>query len=147
MNQMIDLPKKLLLFTALLAVAALLPAAAASAAQPVQTRVIVTLVVPEATAGADPSTAISEATEALLATLPGGDYTVTNRYTVMPFVALTAGASTLSVLQQSSLVAAIERDGTVSAAPAPAKCKTVKASKKHRKAKTAKQCVAGQVAH
>jgi hypothetical protein len=79
----------------------------------------------------------------LLAALPGGDYTVTNRYEVLPFVALSAGPATLaslSVLQQSGLVVAIERDGTVNAASSTKKCKTVKRSKKSKKMKSAKKC-------
>lgn len=141
-----EFTKKLLLFTALLVAAALLPVSSASAAEPTQTRVIVTLAVP---AGAD-GAAISQATATLLATLPGGDYTVTNRYEVLPFVAVSAGPATLaalSVMQQSGLVVAIERDGTVNAASTTKKCKTVKRSKKGKKAKRAKKCSAAQVVH
>jgi hypothetical protein len=135
-------PKKLLLILALIAAAALLPVGNASAAAPANTRVIVTLAVAADADGA----AISAATDALLTTLPGGDYTVTNRYEVLPYVALSAGPNTLSVLQQSGLVAAIERDGTVTAASSMTKCKTVKA-RKGKKAKASKKCAAAPVVH
>ena len=144
-----EFTKKLLIFSALLVAAALLPVSAASAAQPAQTRVIVTLAIPAAAPGEDQSATISQATDALLALLPGGDYTVTNRYTVSPYVAIAAGPTTLTVLsamQHSGLVAAVERDVTVSAASGTKKCKTVKTSKKGKKAKSAK-CSSAPVIH
>jgi hypothetical protein len=137
-------PKKLFLLLSLLLAAVLLPVSSASASAAAKTRVIVTLAVP---AAADQSAAISQATDALLASLPGGDYTVTNRYTAVPYVAISAGPATLavlSVLQQSGLVAAIERDVTVTAASSGKKCKTVKASKK---GKRAKKCPAAPAVH
>ena len=138
-----ELTKKLLIFSALLVAAALLPVSAASAAQPKQTRVIVTL----ATAVDADGAAISQATDTLLAALPGGDYKVTNRYEFLPLVAISAGPATLavlSVLQHSGLVVAIERDGTVTAASSAKKCKTVKSSKK---ARSAKKCASVPAVH
>ncbi|MGH2905989.1 MAG: hypothetical protein ACRDKI_04380 [Solirubrobacterales bacterium] len=141
------LPKKLLLLTALLVAAALLPVTSANAAQPQRTDVIVTLALPAAVPGADQSAVIAQATDTLLALLPGGDYTVNDRYTVLPYLALSAGPITLSVLQHSGLVAAIELDGTVTAASSPKKCKTVKRSKHGKKGRAAKKCKASSVVH
>lgn len=146
-----DSPKKLFLLLALIVAAALLPVSSVSAADDnalvPQTRVIITLAVP---AAADQTAAISQATDALLAQLPGGDYKVTNRYTVLPYVAISAGPATLavlSVLQQNGLVAAVERDVTVTAASSKKKCKTVKGSKKGKRSKASKKCAAAQVIH
>lgn len=121
--------KKLLLITVIAAVCALLPASGASATPVAPQRVIVELALP-ANASAEQ---IASATDALLATLPVGGYTVTNRYTTLPYVGLSAGSLTLSVLQHSGLVAQVYRDEAVSAASKPAK--KCKASKKKGKKK------------
>jgi hypothetical protein len=131
--------KKLLLITVLAAAAALVPAAAANAAAAPagQQRLIVTLALP-----ANATTEqITSTTNSLLASLPAGDYTLNNTYSTLPYVALSAGPSALSVLQQSGLVAAIASDGVVSASSTATKCKTVKSSKKkHGKAAKKKKC-------
>ena len=115
--------QKFLLIGALLVVSALLPVAGASAAPTAanQTRVIVTLAVPQS--HPDASAAIAQTTDALLATLPAGDYTVINRPSVLPYLTLSTGASAMSVLRSSGLVAAIERDGTVSSSKVSGKGK------------------------
>lgn len=105
--------RKLLLAAAVLVLSSLLPVTSASAlpAAATQSRVIVKLALPpEADA-----TSIYQATDSLLAVLPVGDYTVVNRPSTLPYLTLSAGASAMSVLRSSSLVASIERDGTVSA--------------------------------
>ena len=125
-----EFTKKLLIFAALLVAAALLPASASAAKPLTQTRVIITLSV---SADAEQGAAISQATNTLLASLPGDDYKVTNRYEALPFVAISGGPATMAallVLKQSGLVVAIERDGTVNASSTVKKCKTVKRSKR-----------------
>ena len=129
--------KKALFVAAVMVIGSLLPVTAASAAPAdAQTRVIVTLATSDSAPGSD---AIATATDALLATLPSGDYTLINRPTSLPYLTLSAGASAMSVLQSSSLVASIESDGTVSKAAAAGeakkKCKRVK-----RKGKKVKVC-------
>jgi hypothetical protein len=123
--------KKLLLIALLAAVAAFLPAAGASAAAPAQQRVIAELnLAPGATAEQ-----ISAATDALLASLPAGSYSLNNRYSTLPYVALSAGSDALSVLQHSGLVANVYSDGVVTAASKPGKkCKKSKKSKHAKKA-------------
>lgn len=127
--------KKLLIITVLAAVAAIVPATANAAAAPTaQPRYIVTLAVaPTAT-----SVEITSATDLLLASLPAGDFILNNRYSTLPYVALSAGPSALSVLQQSGLVTAITSDGVVTAS-STTKCKTAKRSKKRKHGKAAKQ--------
>jgi hypothetical protein len=140
-----DSTNKLFLLIAVIVASVLLPVSSSVAATPVksaQVRVIVTLALPAQAPGSDTGAAISQATDSLLAQLPANDYTVTNRYAVMPFVGLLAGPTTrsvLSVLQSNGLVVAVERDKTVTTASA-SKCKTAKATKRGKKAKTAKKC-------
>lgn len=118
-------------------ICSLLPVTAASAAPAdAQTRVIVKL----ATSDSAPSSeSIAVATNALLASLPAGDFTLINRSTSIPYLTLSAGASAMSVLQSSSLVASIERDGTVSKAASASKTKT-KCKRVKRKGKKVKVC-------
>ena len=119
--------KKLLVISLIAAFAALLPAVGASAAAPEQQRVIAQLNLAE---GAS-SEQIAATTDALLGSLPAGSFTLNNRYSTLPYVALSAGPQALSVLQQSGLVASIYRDGVVTAASKkPKKCKH---GKKHAK--------------
>jgi hypothetical protein len=120
--------KKLLLIALLAAIAAILPAAGASAA-PQQQRVIAEL---NLASGATPEQ-ISAATDALLAALPAGSYSLNNRYSTLPYVAISAGQEALSVLQHSDLVAHVYSDGVVTAASTTKKskkCKTGKHAKK-----------------
>lgn len=119
--------KKLVLIALLAAFAVVLPATGATAA-PSEQRVIAELAMP---AGATPEQ-IASATDALLASLPVGTYTLNNRYSTLPYVALSAGPIALSVLQQSGLVAAVYSDGVVSA-DAKKKKKFKRAKKKHSK--------------
>lgn len=119
--------KKLVLIALISAFAVVLPATGAAAA-PEQQRVIAELALP---AGATPEQ-IASATDALLGSLPAGTYTLNNRYSTLPYVALSAGPIALSVLQQSGLVAAIHSDGVVSAASKPKK-KCKRGKKKHAK--------------
>ncbi|MBJ7354682.1 MAG: hypothetical protein JHC98_07645 [Thermoleophilaceae bacterium] len=124
--------KKLLAISLIAAFAALLPAVGASAAAPEQQRVIAQLNLAE---GASPEQ-IAATTDALLASLPAGSFNLNNRYSTLPYVALSAGPQALSVLQHSDLVASIYRDGVVSAAAKkPKKCKHAKKPSK----KTCKQ--------
>ncbi|MGH2958294.1 MAG: hypothetical protein ACRDKE_01710 [Solirubrobacterales bacterium] len=124
--------KKLLLISLIAAFAVFLPAAGASAAAPAQQRVIAQLNVP---ADAAPEQ-IAATTDALLGALPLGSFSVNNRYSTLPYVALSAGPLALSVLQQSGLVVAIYRDEVVTAASKPKKCKS---SKKKQAKKTCKK--------
>jgi hypothetical protein len=126
--------KKLLLIALIAAAAALLPAAGASAAAPQKQRVIAEL---NLAPGATPEQ-ISAATDALLASLPADSYSLNNRYSTLPYVALSAGSEALSVLKQSDLVANVYSDGVVSASSSAKKCKhgkhghhTNKTCKKH----------------
>jgi hypothetical protein len=129
--------KKLLVISLLAAFAAFLPAAGASAAEPAQQRVIAQLNLAE---GAAPEQ-IAATTDALLGALPAGSFSVNNRYSTLPYVALSAGPLALSVLQQSDLVVAIYRDGVVTAASKKTKkCKGAKKkSKKTCKKKSSTQ--------
>jgi hypothetical protein len=104
--------KKLLVITVFAAFAALLPAVGASAAAPEQQRVIAQLNLAE---GASPAQ-IAATTDALLGSLPADSFTLNNRYSTLPYVALSAGPQALSVLQHSDLVVTIYRDGVVTAA-------------------------------
>jgi hypothetical protein len=125
--------KKLLVISLLAAFAAFLPAVGASAAAPEQQRVIAQLNLAE---GASPEQ-IATTTDALLGSLPVGSFSVNNRYSTLPYVALSAGPLAQSVLQQSDLVVAVYRDEVVTAASKKSKkCKSAK--KKHSK-KTCKQ--------
>ncbi|MBI2692395.1 MAG: hypothetical protein HYX29_10690 [Solirubrobacterales bacterium] len=125
--------KKLLVISLLAAFAAILPAAGASAAEPAQQRVIAQLNLAE---GAAPEQ-ITATTDALLRALPNGSFSVNNRYSTLPYVALSAGPLALSVLQQSDLVVAIYRDWVVTAASQRTKkCNGAKKKKK----KTKKTC-------
>jgi hypothetical protein len=119
--------KKLLVISLIAAFAALLPAVGASAAAPEQQRFIAQLNLAE---GASPEQ-IAATTDALLASLPAGSYTLNNRYSTLPYVALSAGPLALSVLQQSDLVVSIYRDGVVTAASTGSK--KCKHAKKHAK--------------
>lgn len=127
--------KKLLVISLIAAFAALLPAVGASAAAPEQQRVIAQLNLVE---GASPEQ-IAATTDALLASLPADSFTLNNRYSTLPYVALSAGSQALSVLQHSDLVASIYRDGVVTAASKNSKkCKSAKKkSKKTCKKKSA----------
>lgn len=119
--------KKLLAISLIAAFAAILPAVGASAAVPEQQRVIAQLNLAE---GSSPEQ-IAATTDALLASLPAGSFTLNNRYSTLRYVALSAGPQALSVLQQSGLVAAIYRDGVVTAASKkPKNCKHGKHAKK-----------------
>ena len=125
--------KKLLAISLIAAFAAILPAVGASAAAPEQQRVIAQLNLAE---GASPEQ-IAATTDALLGSLPAGSFTLNNRYSTLPYVALSAGPQALSVLQQSGLVATIYRDEVVTAASSkPKKCKHGKHSKKTCKKKS-----------
>ena len=125
--------KKLLAISLIAAFAAILPAVGASAAAPEQQRVIAQLNLAE---GASPEQ-IAATTDALLGSLPAGSFTLNNRYSTLPYVALSAGPQALSVLQQSGLVASIYRDGVVTAASKKSKkCKHGKHSKKTCKKKS-----------
>lgn len=124
--------KKLLVISLIAAFAAILPAVGASAAAPEQQRVIAQLNLVE---GASPEQ-IAATTDALLASLPADSFTLNNRYSTLPYVALSAGSQALSVLQHSDLVASIYRDGVVTAASKKSKkCKSAKKKSK----KTCKQ--------
>jgi hypothetical protein len=124
--------KKLLAISLLAAFAAILPAVGASAAEPAQQRVIAQLNLAE---GATPEQ-IAATTDALLGSLPNGSFSANNRYSTLPYVALSAGLPALSVLQQSDLVVAVYRDGVVTAASKKSKkCKSAKKKSK----KTCKQ--------
>jgi hypothetical protein len=125
--------KKLLAIALIAAFAALLPAAGASAAAPTQQRYIAQLNLAE---GASPEQ-IAATTDALLGSLPAGSFNLNNRYSTLPYVALSAGPQALSVLQQSDLVVAIYRDGVVTAASTSKKCKHAKHAKKSCKVKSA----------
>lgn len=131
--------KKLVLIAVIAAFAALLPASGASAA-PAQERVIAQLNLAD---GASPEQ-IAAATDALLAQLPAGSYAVNNRYSTLPYVALSAGPQALSVLRQSGLVVAVYDDGVVSAATASKtknpKTKNPKSKKCKRGKKAKKTC-------
>jgi len=130
--------KKLLIISLIAAFAALLPAVGASAAAPEQQRFIAQLNLAE---GSSPEQ-IAATTDALLASLPAGSYTLNNRYSTLPYVALSASPLALSVLQQNGLVAAITSDGVVSASSVATKCKTAKSSKKKHAKAAKKKCVA-----
>lgn len=121
--------KKLVLIALVSALAAILPAAGASAAPATQARVIVEL---NAGLNATP-VQIASTTDAVLSTLPTGSFTVNNRYSTLPYVALSAGPTALSVLRASGLVVAIHDDEVVSAASKKKKCKAGKKSKKSKK--------------
>jgi hypothetical protein len=129
MTSVIRSVQKTLLIAALLVVGSLFTVTGADAATGSngQTRVIVTLAVPES--APDAQAAIAQTTDALLASLPVGDYTVVNRPTVLPYLTLSVGTSAMSVLQSSGLVASVERDATVSASSSKSKgarrCKKV----------------------
>jgi hypothetical protein len=120
--------KKLLVITVFAAFAAILPAVGASAAAPEEQRVIAQLNLVE---GASPAQ-IAATTDALLGSLPADSFTLNNRYSTLPYVALSAGPQALSVLQHSDLVASIYRDGVVTAAATkkPKNCKHGKHAKK-----------------
>ncbi|MGK2877314.1 MAG: hypothetical protein ACSLFF_01860 [Solirubrobacterales bacterium] len=119
--------KKLLIIALFAAFAAILPAAGASAAAPAQQRLIAQLNLAE---GATPEQ-ITATTDALLAALPAGSFSVSNRYSTLPYVALSAGPQALSVLRQSDLVAGVYSDGVVTAASKKSKeCKGVKKKSK-----------------
>jgi hypothetical protein len=120
--------KKLLLISLIAAFAALLPATGAFAA-PDQQRVIAQLNV----AGDATPQQISAATDSLLASLPYGSYSVNNRYSTLPYVALSAAPEALSVLKQSDLVVGVFDDGVVTASAAPKKAKKCKHGKKSKK--------------
>lgn len=118
---------KLLLVAAVLVVSSLLPVTGASAASTAtgQNRVIVKLAVSDT--APDPTAAITQVTDGLLASLPVGDYSVVYRPSVLPYLTLSAGPSAMSVLQSSNLVASIERDEVVSATTtSKRKCKRVR---------------------
>jgi hypothetical protein len=125
--------KKLLVIALLATFVATLPAAGASAAAPEQQRYIAQLNLAEGTSPEQ----IAATTDALLGSLPAGSFTLNNRYSTLPYVALSAGSKALSVLQQSDLVVAIYRDGVVTAASSSKKCKHGKKSKKTCKNKSA----------
>lgn len=118
--------KKLALIALLAAcVAAAVPVTGAQADSK-QKRVIVELAVP----GGNSSSEIAAVTDELLGSLPAGSYTLLNRYVTLPYVALSAGPSALSVLRQSDLVVSVYDDGVVSAAAKHKKCKRHGKSKK-----------------
>jgi hypothetical protein len=121
--------KKLLAISLFATFVAILPAAGASAATPVQQRYIAQLNLAE---GAS-TEQIAATTDALLGSLPTGSFTLNNRYSTLPYVALSAGPLALSVLQQSDLVVAIYRDGVVTAASSSKKSQQAKHAKKGRK--------------
>jgi hypothetical protein len=123
--------KRLLAITLLVACAALLPAAGASAAAPDKQRVIAQLNLAN---GATPEQIVA-ITDELLAQLPADSYDVNNRYTTLPYVALSAEPSALSILRQSDLVAGVYSDGVVTAAKTKKKCKHGKHVKKSCKKK------------
>lgn len=124
--------KKLVLIALLAAFAAVIPAAGAGAVTPEQ-RVIAQLALP----GDATPEQIAAATDDLLASLPAGSYTLNNRYSTLPYVALSAGPIALSVLQQSNLVAGVFSDGVVSAASK--NTKKCKRGKKHHAKKACKK--------
>ena len=126
--------KKLILILAVSAFAAAVPVTAAEASAPAQQRVIVELNVP-ANATADQ---ISSATDSVLALLPAGSYTLNDRYTTLPYVALSAGPDALTALNGTALVTAVYNDGTVTASAAAPKCKAAK--KRGRSAHAKKTC-------
>lgn len=129
--------KRILLITVFAALALSVPVTSANAAAPAAERVIVELALPAASNGEQ----ISAATDNLLGSLPVGSYTVNNRYSTLPFVALSADASAMGVLRTSTLVTAIHRDGVVSAA-ASSGAKGAKKCKKYKKNKKAyKRCL------
>lgn len=113
--------KKLVLIALVAALAAVLPAATAGAAPAPQQRVIVEF-------NPELSTA-----DAVLSLLPTGSFVVNNRYSTLPYVAISAGPTALSVLRASGLVVGIYSDGAVSAASPKKKCKAGKKSKKPKK--------------
>lgn len=118
--------KKILVISILAAFAAILPAGA-SAAEPAQQRVIAQLNLAKSAAPEQ----IAATTDALLGALPAGSFSVNNRYSTLPYVALSAGPQALSVLQQSDLVVAVYRDGVVTAASKKTKkCKGAKKKSK-----------------
>lgn len=127
--------RKILFVAAVLVISSLLPVTAASASPAgEQTRVIVKLAVPNSA-----PESVATTTDALLASLPAGDFTLINRSTSLPYLTLSSGKSAMSVLQSSSLVASIEVDGTVSKAAAASKSKT-KCKRVKRKGKKVKVC-------
>lgn len=131
--------KKLVPLALLAAFVAFAATSVANAAPVAKQRVIVELNVP---AGATPAE-ISSATDAVLSLLPAGSFDVNNRYSTLPYVAISAGPTALSVLRASDLVVGISSDGVVSAASSKKKCKTGKKSKKHKKSK--KSCARSSV--
>lgn len=116
--------------TAALAAFVFMPAGSASAADgSADQRVIVELALP-ANASADQ---IAAAADAVIAELPTGSYSITNRYSTIPYLGLSVAPNALSILNASSNVVAIHRDEVVSVAPsAPA---AVAGSVKGKKAK------------
>lgn len=126
---------KSLFVAAILVIGSLLPVTAASdAPSDAQSRVIVTLAAPDSAPGA-----VATTTDALLASLPAGDFTLINRSATLPFLTLSVGQSAMSVLQSSSLVASIEADGTVSKAASAAKTKCKRVKRKGKKVKVCKK--------
>lgn len=128
--------RKNLLIALTVAIAAFVfvPASASAANGDASQRVIAELALPY---NAAPSQ-IAATTDQLLASLPTGDYSVNNRYSTLPYVALSAGPSALSVLQQSDLVAAVHSDRVVSAAKRKAGKKAKKSKKSCKKSKRGK---------
>jgi hypothetical protein len=122
--------KKLLAIAVIAAVAAIAPAAAEAAA-PTPQRVIVQLNAP---ANATPEQ-ITALTDTVLALLPASSFTVNNRYSTLPYVALSAGPTALSVLKQSGLVVSVYDDEVVSATAASSSKKGKNCKKPGKKSK------------
>ena len=127
--------KNILFVAAVLVISSLLPVTAASASPTgEQTRVIVKLAVPDSA-----PESVATTTDALLASLPAGDFTLINRSTSLPYLTLSSGKSAMSVLQSSGLVASIEVDGTVSKAAAASKTKCKRVKRNGKKVKVCKK--------
>lgn len=140
----------LIVVSAALAAFVLAPVGSAGAASSnADQRVIVELAIP-ADSNAEQ---IAAAGDEVLAQLPAGSYTVTNRYTTVPYIGLTVSPTALGKLKTTPLVVKVHNDGeviaspsaqsdpAVAAKPAAKKCKKGKSKAAKKKYK---RCVAAQ---
>lgn len=127
--------RKFLLISVIAVVSAFVFVPAASASSDANQRVIVELALP-ANAAADQ---IAATADAVIAELPTGSYSVTNRYSLIPYLGLSVSPAALAILNSSSSVTAVHRDEVVSAAPsAPAAVAGGVKGKKAKKCKKSK---------
>lgn len=107
--------RKFLLICVFAAVSAfvVLPAGANAASSNADQRVIVELAVPSGASAEQ----ITAAADAVIAQLPANSFTVTNRYSLIPYLGLTVAPTSLQILHTSELVVSVHNDGAVAATP------------------------------